>query len=293
MRTIVSRLNSIRLRLMRPVLILTVTQEGPAWEPLLGSRLNRARQLNYKHRKLNTHSGAALDLGITFAISSNAIPATGWMLMHILDPNADRTLLPRVMSELRNAQKADGSLDVPILISQPLLQSIWTETLRLYTDVLVTRNLSEDLALPLDEDGKRQALLRKGDNVFAPSWLGHHDAAAWSGKIHSEEFYAERFLSRDSETGQEMFTMSGTTGKFFPWGGGKTICPGRVFAKQEALGALAMVLLKFDFEVKGFVDADKQPTQMFPGYAKAFAGSGALAPGGDVSVKVRKRALAN
>lgn len=66
--------------------------------------------------------------------------------------------------------------------------------------------------------------------------------------------------------------------------------PGRVFAKQEALGALAMVLLKFNFEeVKGFVDSDKKPTNSFPGYARAFAGSGALVPGGDLRVRVRRR----
>jgi hypothetical protein len=51
-----------------------------------------------------------------------------------------------------------------------------------------------------------------------------------------------------------------------------------------------MILLRFDMEVKGFVDAEKKPTQNFPGYARAFAGSGALTPGGDIRVKVRRRA---
>lgn len=77
--------------------------------------------------------------------------------------------------------------------------------------------------------------------------------------------------------------------RFFPFGGGKTICPGRVFAKQEGLGALAMVLLRFDFEVKGFVGENKKPADTFPGLARAFAGSGALVPGGDMLVKVRRR----
>jgi len=50
-----------------------------------------------------------------------------------------------------------------------------------------------------------------------------------------------------------------------------------------------MILLKFHFEVKGFVDAEKKPTETFPGYAKAFAGSGGLVPGGDLRVKIRRR----
>ncbi|KAI6812063.1 hypothetical protein KC340_g14414 [Hortaea werneckii] len=281
-----------------------VDPEGPAWEPFLGSRLNRARQLNYKDRHLNTRTGAALDLGMTFALASNAIPATGWMLMHILTPTASPNLLPRVLTELRNSLKADGqTLDVPTLMAQPLLQSIWTETLRLYADVLVTRNLSEDLILPLDKDGKRTVTLKKGDNVFAPSWLGHHDPVAWGSPADNDnekktnppsyaDFNAERFLTVDPETGKETFSLGGgggTTGKFFPFGGGKTICPGRVFAKQEAVGALAMVLLKFEFEVVGFVDEKGNATQQFPGFAKAFAGSGALAPGGDLRVRMRAR----
>ncbi|KAI7182905.1 hypothetical protein KC324_g8114 [Hortaea werneckii] len=289
-----------------------VDPEGPAWEPFLGSRLNRARQLNYKDRHLNTRTGAALDLGMTFALASNAIPATGWMLMHILSPTANPTLLPRVLAELQNSLKSDQkTLDVPTLMAQPLLQSIWTETLRLYADVLVTRNLPEDLTLPLDEDGKRIVTLKKGDNVFAPSWLGHHDPIAWgsaaaaaaggdekanhSSKKSYSDFDPERFTTFDPETGKATFTMGstggggGSTGKFFPFGGGKTICPGRVFAKQEAVGALAMVLLQFDFDVLGFVDAQGHPTEAFPGFAKAFAGSGALAPGGDLRVRMRPR----
>ncbi|KAK5727153.1 hypothetical protein LTR15_003046 [Elasticomyces elasticus] len=270
-----------------------VDPEGPAWEPILGSRLNRARQLDYKQRKLNTRTGAALDLGIIFGLSSNVIPATGWMLMHLLDPRADPAVLARVMNELREAENSDGSLDIALLVSQPLLQSLWTETLRLYTDVLVTRNLSEDLLLPLDEDGKRMVTLHKGDNVFAPSWLGHHDAKAWSspGKPPDSQFYAERFVAKDTKTGKLSFSMSGTAGKFFPFGGGRTICPGRLFAKQEGLGALAMVLLRFEFDVIGFVDAKKKDSEEFPGYARAFAGSGAVVPGGDLKVKVRRRQM--
>ena len=58
--------------------------------------------------------------------------------MNILNPNGGSSLLPRVLEELRQAEKPDGSLDIPTLVSQPLLQSIWNETLRVYTDVLVS-----------------------------------------------------------------------------------------------------------------------------------------------------------
>ncbi|KAK5110468.1 hypothetical protein LTR62_005819 [Meristemomyces frigidus] len=266
-----------------------VDPEGPAWEPFFGARLNRARQLDFRVRNLNDRTAATLNVGMIFGLSSNVIPATNWMLMEILKPDAEPTLLPRVMEELCQAEKPDGSIDIPTLVSQPLLQSIWTETLRLYMDVLVTRNLSEDISLPLDEDGKHHVLLRKGGNVFTPSYLGHHDPDSWSGKASHNTFCAERFYTLDPDTKKGVFSMTGFNGKFFPFGGGRTICPGRVFAKQEGLGALAMILLKFEFEVKGYRDVDGKPTGAFPGFAKAYPGSGALTPGGDMMVRMKLR----
>lgn len=272
-----------------------IDPEGPAWEPLFGSRLNRARQMDYKRRKLNSRSGAALDLGITFGLSSNVIPATGWMLMHILNPNANSELFGRVMAELKQAERADGSVDVPTLINSPLLQSIWTETLRLSTDVLVTRNLAEDTTLPLDEDGKTFIQMRKGDSVFAPCWISQHDPRTWhDDRALPEEFCADRFLAPDPENpGQQIFSMAGTNGKFFPFGGGRTICPGRVFAKQEGIGALAMILLRFDFEVLGFLDKQGKDIDRFPGFADQYPGAGALVPGGDLKVKMKRRGRLN
>ena len=268
-----------------------IDPEGPAWEPIFGSRLNRARQLDYKNRKLNSRSAAALDLGITFGLSSNVIPATGWMLMLILNPKGDPTLLGRVIADLKKAERSDGSVDIPTLISSGLLQSIWTETLRLFTDVLVTRNVTEPTTLPLDEDGKTLIKMESGDNVIAPSWISQHDPRTWTGgEVPPDVFYAERFLVADPENlGQQIFSMTGTTGKFFPFGGGRTICPGRVFAKQEGIGALAMALLRFDFEVLGFVDKDGRSTGEFPNPGRQWPGAGALMPGGDLKVRIRRR----
>ncbi|EMC92021.1 hypothetical protein BAUCODRAFT_151481 [Baudoinia panamericana UAMH 10762] len=266
-----------------------VDPEGPAWEPLFGSRLNRARHTDYTRRKLDWRSSACFDLGLTFAFASNIIPVTGWMLMHVLDPQGDTTLLPRVLEEIKASTKQDGTLNVPTLIAQPLLQCIWTEALRMYVDILVTRNLPEDITLPLDEEGKRQVLFRKGDNIFAPSWLGSHNPNSWSEKAPYHRFCPERFLFKNPETGKTIFSTLGTAAKLFPFGGGRTICPGRVFAKQEAIGALALILLRFEFEVVGYLDAEKKPTDAFPGFATAFPGSGGLVPGGDFQVKVRRR----
>ena len=215
--------------------------------------------------------------------------------MLILNPKGDPTLLGRVLTDLQQAEKPDGSVDIPTLTSSGLLQSIWTETLRLFTDVLVTRNVTEATTLPLDEDGKTLIKLESGDNVIAPSWISQHDPRTWTGgEVPPDVFYAERFLVPDPENQwHQIFSITGKTGNFFPFGGGRTICPGRVFAKQEGIGALAMALLRFDFEVLGFVDEDGKKTDEFPCPGKQYPGAGALMPGGDLKVRIRRRERAN
>jgi hypothetical protein len=255
------------------------------WEPIYGSRFNRARQRFYMHRGITIQTKAAADLGILFGLASNAIPSASWMLLHILDPNGDKTVLPRLLEELKSAR--DGAdVNVSTLVSLPLFQSILQEVLRLYTDMLVTRDIPADLELPA-KDGKR-VQLRKGDLVLAPSWICQRNDEEWA-EPSTDVFYAERFLKRDPETGRDSFSMDGTAGKLFPFGGGKTICPGRVFAKQEILAAVATVLLNYDIEPINFVDGQGKETDKFPVFARRFAGSGVLPVEGDLYVKIKRR----
>ena len=258
------------------------------WEPVFGSRANRARQRYYASRGLSFRTRAAMDLGFLFALGSNAIPAAGWMLMHLVNPQGEASLLGRVMEELETSEHDDGSLDIPTLIALPLLQSVYHEVLRLYVDVLVTRELKEDLTLPLDDGEKRKVFLKKDTIVMAPSWLGHRDPALWVDPPY-DQFYGERFLKTDPETGKQVFTTSGTNGKFFPFGGGKTICPGRVFAKQEVLASVALVLLTYDIAPLGFVDEQGKPNKDFPGLRKSYSGSGIMATDADMKVRINRR----
>lgn len=256
------------------------------WEPIFGSRVNRAKQRYYASRGMSLEARAGSDLGFLFGLNSNAIPATGWMLFHILNDKSEKSLLSRVMAELETAKRGDGSLDIPTLLALPLLHSILHEVLRLYVDILVTRELPQDLTLPLD-DGRRSVLLGKKSVVIAPSWLGHRDEARWT-EPPSSQFHAERFLKEDPETGKVVFTTAGTNGKFFPFGGGKTICPGRNFAKQEVLASVAIMLLTFKFEPLGFVDGNGKSTGKFPGLTNAYPGSGVIVMEGDMMVKISR-----
>ena len=105
------------------------------------SRFSRARQRFYE---LSLKARAGIDLGFLFGLSSNSIPAVGWMLIRILNPG-DKTLFQRVMTELDKARHQDETVDIPVLVILSLLQSIFHEVLRVYPDILVARQLKKIL----------------------------------------------------------------------------------------------------------------------------------------------------
>jgi hypothetical protein len=260
------------------------------WEPEWGSRLSRARQALWLQRGMSTRGRASLELGLLFGLNSNSIPTTTWMLLHILNPK-EPDLLPAVLDEVRLAVlpspggEHDIKLDIQKLCSQPLLQSMFHEVLRLYVDVLVTRELYADVNLPLDKANDHSLSLKKNSVIMAPSWPSHRDPSFFVSPP-ANAFYARRFLAPgpdEKANGKYVFTTSPAGSKMWPWGGGKTMCPGRLFAKQEVLCVVALLLLTFDV---GVVDKDGFK---IPGFTTAYNGSGAIAPGSDIKVFLRPR----
>ncbi|KAI1608537.1 cytochrome P450, family 7, subfamily B [Exophiala viscosa] len=266
--------------------------EEPDWEPLMGSKVVRARHRYYNREGLSSRGRAAFDLGLLFGLQSNVIPITSWILAHLLSPLTPADVLVRVQEEIGSARRPDNEVDISILVAQPLLNSIVHETLRHYVDALVTRQLKVDMVL----DGY---LLKKDDLVMAPSSLSQHDPQFWEQDTEppADAWYAERFLKQDPTTGKQTFSTSWTAGKFFPFGGGTHVCPGRIFAKQEILGALATLLLKFDLRFVEYLGTDKNGSVVslgkgaagFPKVRKQYAGNGTLSMDGDIRVQMRAR----
>lgn len=178
-----------------------------------------------------------------------------------------------------------------VLMAQPLVNSVFAEMMRHYVDSLVTRQLKTDLVI----DGY---LLRKDDLIMAPSSLSQHDVF-WEQNFEPSAYtwYAERFMRHDQTTGKQRFSSSWAAGKYFPFGGGTHICPGRVFAKQKVLGAVAAFFLKFDVQFveysgkdwKGNVVGLGKNASAFPGVKQQYAGNGTLAIDGDIRVRIRRR----
>lgn len=260
----------------------------PDWEPNFGARVMRKRHEYYAQQKMSRRGQASADLIFFGGILTNAIPTIGWMLMHILSPTNPPELRSWVMDEIKSAQREDGWIDVPLLSKLPLLNSMFHEVLRVYIDLLIVRQVDADTTIG-------SHIVHKNEVIMAPSWLSHRNPDHF---VKPDTFDPARFLVDDPETGTMKFSTAGLTGEFFPFGGGHYMCPGRTFAKQEVLGAIAVLLLNFDIEFVEFVKRSGQEYMSagqwadgFPKLKNGFAGNVVVGLEGDMKVKMKKKSF--
>lgn len=261
-------------------------ESDPDWEPNFGARVMRKRHEYYAQQKMSLRGQASADLIFFGGILTNAIPTIGWVLMHVLSPTNPPELRSWVMDEVKSAQREDGSIDVPLLSKLPLLNSMFHEVLRVYIDLLIVRQVDTDTAIG-------PHIIHKNEVIMAPSWLSHRNPEHFT---KPDAFDPARFLVDDPETGKLKFSTAGLTGKFFPFGGGHYMCPGRTFAKQEVLAAIAVLLLRFDIEFVEFVKRSGQgytsagrEADGFPKLKNGFAGNVVVGLEGDMKIKMTKK----
>jgi cytochrome P450 len=201
-------------------------------------------------------------------------------------------LLAKIQGEVERSVGPNGTILVNTLVGMPYLNSAFNETLRVYVDMLLTRTLDEDLTLD-------EYHMPEGGIIIAPSFLGHRHPTAWSNdnQPHESVWYGERFIKIDDKSGEATFSTAGTSGRFFPFGGGVYACPGRVFAKQEVFGAIATFLLEFEVQFVEYLRFDKKGNPIrrgleeleFPVVKKQFCGSGVVLSEGDMLVQLKRR----
>jgi len=255
----------------------------------------------------------------SYSTNANVIPLIGFSLLDIL---LRPSLYSRVLSEIEpvfdytfeSPPPQTGapnlpSIDMPKLPTLPLLQSIYSEELRLRAAVMVQRTAMVDNFTLSDGEWK----LPKGNMILGSSWHEMRDREIWNdcaGEYSVDEFWSDRFLlypndltsgprrpkagsvssskSKSSkpylesrDRGAPRFSTEPVQGSFIPYGGGSKICPGRFYAKQEALGSLAMILKAFEFELKNTADLPKPNMEFF--------GFGVVQPVGKFPARVRRR----
>jgi cytochrome P450 len=209
---------------------------------------------------------------------------TSWIVIEILSRPG---LIDRIREEVTRAVTTDAKtgspiVNIPLLVTLPLLHSVYSECLRLRNSVQVVRQLRNDLEV----DGY---VLKAGNLVIAPSWLAHRDSSTWSSPGHdlngdshlANDFWAERFLHRGKTTME--------SGNYFPYGGGTAACPGRYYAKQEILAAVALLVAYCEFEPISFVDQSGQRSDSGPQVGSEARGVARIDR--DLLVRMRRRSM--
>jgi cytochrome P450 len=173
------------------------------------------------------------------------------------------SLVTRLRAELEAAASFDtntphggrtATFDITKFDKQlPLMVSCYRETMRLVNHSVSMRRTIADINLT-GADG-RTYLLKKGVDVQMSAGVTHSERHIWGDD--AGDFDPERFLhpmavngSSRSEEDRKKNTA------FFPFGGGKHLCPGRNLAFCEILGFMALMLLRFDVEPVGMGFAD-------------------------------------
>ena len=160
--------------------------------------------------------------------NSNEYNIAFWLISHLL---FNEELLHLVRSETEDAYK-DGYLDRKYLCANSsTLDAMFHEALRLNGGAMVARKVLE----PLEFGGR---ILQKGNTVLMPSRQLHKNKEVWGDDVN--EFKALRFAKNKALTRHSSFR---------PFGGGVTYCPGRVLAKEEVFGFLAILLHRFDLRL--------------------------------------------
>lgn len=243
-------------------------------------------------------------------MSSSTVASSFWLMWHMM---RDRKLLARAVSEVHASRPVDAILpfffDTTKLCSQPLLQSTYAETLRLYVAAVTLRR---------PDFGDTQVLdykIPKDRIMVICSTMAHMDKRNWNMGVMDEHpvesFWADRFLtynriagrpfgssttsssSRDSTPAEStvtndhrfepQFSLTGSSGAWIPFGGGTDQCPGRHWVKIRMLITFAMISSAFEIELLGPTQSLKVDTAKY--------GLGALPPAEKAKFRIRRKPI--
>ncbi len=229
-----------------------------------------------------------------------------WVILDtLLRPDLLSKAKEEITEALSNDEETSTAFDLTKLLSQPFLQSIYSEELRMRAGVAIQR-------VPVVDDFKIGPWkFPRGQMIVASSWHEHRDKKVWNegpsnGVSHPvEEFWAERFLvyPNDPNSGprrpdaktkakiritektalsedKPIFTIDPVQGSYVPYGGGLKMCPGRFYAKQEIFISTAIFLTFFDIEMTN-KDLPQPNLAYFP--------FGVVPPLGKFPAKIRRR----
>ncbi|EHL02571.1 putative Cholesterol 7-alpha-monooxygenase [Glarea lozoyensis 74030] len=190
---------------------------------------------------------------------------------------AIRSELTKVVRRQKSCRTGEerAILDATLLQSHcPLLLSSFHETLRLVGAATSVRSVVEPATLASAATNTSFAL-QSPAVIQLPSGITHTNPAIWGSDANV--FNPARFLP-STKAALDKDTKRKQAQGYFPFGGGKHLCPGRHFATTEILSFVGAIILGFD------VSGSRVPERAFQKL-----GTAVRKPKGDVDISMKRR----
>ncbi|TLS23782.1 uncharacterized protein PpBr36_06640 [Pyricularia pennisetigena] len=221
------------------------------------SDLVRIRSTEHEALGIPASGRAKSEFLTPWVATLNTIPTLFWFFTEVFSR-------PQIVERLREEILASGvvtledggqgkpraaSLDIADLESRcPYLMACYRETLRLYNENVGNRMVLRDTVIQDPDQGGREYLLKAGTNVQWSAATTHKDPRVWGARPH--DFNPDNFVDGGEQAkGGAKLTPEERAARrlcMIPFGGGKHLCPGRLFAQAENLGFVAALAVGFE-----------------------------------------------
>jgi cytochrome P450 len=245
------------------------------------------------------------DLAMMLVATTNAILTLFWMVVDVLSsPGLIDTLRAEVSGVMTTSADPETGetrrvIDTARFVAEcPVLCAAYQESMRLSNKQMSIRVAEEDTTV---SSASQTYLLKKGTVVLLPSSLHHTAPEVWGE--NAEVFEPGRWLKESFATTSAVAGQGdGKAGDakeakeaerlqkkaFFPFGGGRHLCPGRHFAFAEILGMVALLVTGYEVVMADDAVAGNGPLRM-PEREYRFFGEAVPKPVGKYDVLIRRR----
>ncbi|OLN81971.1 25-hydroxycholesterol 7-alpha-hydroxylase 3, partial [Colletotrichum chlorophyti] len=185
------------------------------------------------------------EISMLHVSTANTIPALFWFIMHVFTrPNLVSRLREEVLPVAQHGGDGQVTIEIGSLDERcPLLFSCYREAIRVSNRAVGNRRVMEDTTIS-DGNGNTY-FLKKGCDLQLSAQVEHSLEKAWGPNALA--FLPERFLEKGIKENTEQERLKRAS--YVPFGGGKSLCPGRHFAFAETLGFVTSLLLGFEVAV--------------------------------------------
>ncbi|XP_057956715.1 cytochrome P450 71D10-like [Malania oleifera] len=206
--------------------------EGGGWEDLVDVLLN-VQERGGLEFLLSDDNIKAVILDIFSAGSETSSTAVEWAISEMLK---NPRVMKKAQAEVREVYHEKGTVDESRLHELDYVRAVIRETLRLHP--------SAPLLLPRESRERCEIIgyeVPPQTRVIINAWAIARDPEYWND---ADKFIPERFLNSSID-------FKGTTFEYIPFGAGRRVCPGILYAIANIQLPLAQLLFHFDWKLPG------------------------------------------